>query len=47
MIFLLIIISVLGVIFWTIAELISTLAAIVFVIVAAVVILRLAKDVLK
>lgn len=47
MIFLLIIISILGVIFWAIAELISTLAAIVFVIVAAVVILRLAKDVLK
>lgn len=44
---LLILISVLGVIFWAIAELVSAVAAIVFVIIAAIIILRLAKEVFK
>ena len=43
---LLILIVVLGIIFWAIAELVSSLAAIFFVSIAALIVLKLAKDLL-
>ena len=47
MITLLILIVVLGVIFWALAELISAVAAIFFVSIATVIVLRLAKNLFK
>lgn len=47
MITLLILIVVLGIIFWAIAKLVSAIAAIFFVTIASIIILKLAKDLLK
>jgi len=47
MITLLILIVVLGAIFWAIAELVSAIAAIFFVSIAAFIIIKLSKDLFK